>query len=684
MFFKVGEYYLDTQEMSLRINEQSILLEPKVFAVLMYFIEHNDRYISMEELHENLWQGRCVSDAAVRRIISKIRIVLNDDHKEPIYLQSLPKRGYKLICPVSQIAETLTPEETKKSIIVENNDAKKIKRFLFVSVATIFLLLLTYFIYKNVDDKAQVVTKVIDSVLSDKKELAVSTDGKYIAFTSKFSHEKDYHIYLKNQKSQAVKVLVDNTKLPLGLAFSNDNRWLYFSDNLDGGAVIKQVDLKNEAHKTNTLVSDFYFIADVFTDSGEENVVYFSGQKRQQSAMLIYKLNLEGELEEITSVAQKGSYDTQGSISPDSGNLAVLRAYSDSKRNSIRVLNLKSGRTLFNHIQNSVIYDVLWLDEEHIILLDSQKLTKINIKTGDLQTIMLNMNRLIALTRVSINTLLAIKDNDTVNTLIEKKLPLSDFKNIEMIQEKQSEQGIIEAYQPIGNKVWMVIKENGVNSLVFYEKTKANKKITLVSTEKSLKLLSSSTAGHYVLLKLQERITILNTSDNSLTYLSKADELIGDVTFSLDEKSVLYTRKNNGEWQVFVHDVEKDKKNIIFNGYRFIRPFNGGYVLGDDTGRLSRFDMQNETITPILVNISTEKNTNWEIINNKILWSTHNLKNTIFNEVDLNDVETLSLESKMFDFGVIRPKFYVDKANSLIVVKSKGNRHSEIISINIQ
>eukprot|EP00764_Aduncisulcus_paluster_P011905 gnl/Carplike_NY0171/4840_a6597_218.p1 GENE.gnl/Carplike_NY0171/4840_a6597_218~~gnl/Carplike_NY0171/4840_a6597_218.p1 ORF type:complete len:685 (-),score=18.06 gnl/Carplike_NY0171/4840_a6597_218:681-2735(-) len=684
MFFKVGEYYLDTQEMSLRINEQSILLEPKVFAVLMYFIEHNDRYISMEELHENLWQGRCVSDAAVRRIISKIRIVLNDDHKEPIYLQSLPKRGYKLICPVSQIAETLTPEETKKSIIVENNDAKKIKRFLFVAVATIFLLLLTYFIYKNVDDKAQVVTKVIDSVLSDKKELAVSTDGKYIAFTSKFSHEKDYHIYLKNQKSQAVKVLVDNTKLPLGLAFSNDNRWLYFSDNLDGGAVIKQVDLKNEAHKTNTLVSDFYFIADVFTDSGEENVVYFSGQKRQQSAMLIYKLNLEGELEEITSVAQKGSYDTQGSISPDSGNLAVLRAYSDRKRNSIRVLNLKSGRTLFNHIQNSVIYDVLWLDEEHIILLDSQKLTKINIKTGDLQTIMLNMNRLIALTRVSINTLLAIKDNDTVNTLIEKKLPLSDFKNIEMIQEKQSEQGIIEAYQPIGNKVWMVIKENGVNSLVFYEKTKANKKVTLVSTEKSLKLLSSSTAGHYVLLKLQERITILNTSDNSLTYLSKADELIGDVTFSLDEKSVLYTRKNNGEWQVFVHDVEKDKKNIIFNGYRFIRPFNGGYVLGDDTGRLSRFDMQNETITPILVNISTEKNTNWEIINNKILWSTHNLKNTIFNEVDLNDVETLSLESKMFDFGVIRPKFYVDKANSLIVVKSKGNRHSEIISINIQ
>ncbi|WOC26269.1 winged helix-turn-helix domain-containing protein [Pseudoalteromonas sp. N1230-9] len=684
MFFKIGECYLNTQEMSLRINEQSILLEPKVFAVLMYFIEHNDRYISMEELHENLWQGRCVSDAAVRRIISKIRIVLNDDHKEPTYLQSLPKRGYKLICPVSQIAETSTSEETEKPISVKNNDAKKNKRFLFIVIATLFLFSLTYFIYKNIDKEVHVVTKVIDSVISDKKTLTVSNDGKYIAFTSKFSHEKDYHIYLKNQKNEVVKVLVDNTKLPLGLAFSNDNRHLYFSDNVDGVALLKLVDLKDEAHKTNTLVSDFYFIADVFTDSSEENVVYFSGQKSQQSAMLIYKLNLEGDLEEITSVAQKGAYDTQGSISPGSGKLAVLRAYSDRKRSSIRVLDLKSGRMLFNHTQNSVIYDVLWFDEEHIILLDSQKLTKINIKTGDSQRITVNINRLIALSRVSINTLLAIKDNDTINTLIEKKLPLSDFKNIEMIQEKQSKQGIIEAYHPIGNKVWMVINESRVNSLVFYEKAKVDKKVTLMSTEKPLKLISSSTSGQYVLLKLQERITILNTFDNSLTYLTKADDLIGDVAFSLDEKSVLYTRKNNGEWQVFMYDIGKKKQNIIFNGYRFIRPFNAGYVLGDDTGRLSRFDTEKEMVAPMLVNISTEKNTNWEIINNKIVWSTHNLKSTIFNEVDLYDADTLSIESKTFDFGVIRPRFYVDKTNSLIVVKSKGNRHSEIVSISIQ
>jgi len=49
MLIRIGKCYLNTEEMSLLVDEQSIILEPKVFAVLMYFIEHNDRYISMAD-----------------------------------------------------------------------------------------------------------------------------------------------------------------------------------------------------------------------------------------------------------------------------------------------------------------------------------------------------------------------------------------------------------------------------------------------------------------------------------------------------------------------------------------------------------------------------------------------------------------------------------------------------------
>ncbi len=98
---ELGSYILDKEEMTLANNGDTVKLEPKVLALLTYLVENENRYISMTELHENVWQDRCVSDAAVRRAIGKLRLLFNDDHKTPSYIQSIPKRGYKLICQIS-------------------------------------------------------------------------------------------------------------------------------------------------------------------------------------------------------------------------------------------------------------------------------------------------------------------------------------------------------------------------------------------------------------------------------------------------------------------------------------------------------------------------------------------------------------------------------------------------------
>jgi DNA-binding winged helix-turn-helix (wHTH) protein len=112
----IGGYILDANEMTLSREGSSVKLEPKVLEVLSYFCENENRYISMSELHENVWKDRCVSDAAVRRAIGKLRQLFNDDHKDPSFIQSLPKRGYKLICQVSHITN-----ETSASISINNN-----------------------------------------------------------------------------------------------------------------------------------------------------------------------------------------------------------------------------------------------------------------------------------------------------------------------------------------------------------------------------------------------------------------------------------------------------------------------------------------------------------------------------------------------------------------------------------
>ncbi|TMO75191.1 transcriptional regulator [Pseudoalteromonas sp. S3785] len=97
----IGEYTFDSLQQSLTKEDSLYTLEPKCMQVLSYLIEQQPRIVSLEELHNNVWENQIVTDTAVRRVISKLRVALNDnDTKNPKYIKSVMKRGYQLIAEV--------------------------------------------------------------------------------------------------------------------------------------------------------------------------------------------------------------------------------------------------------------------------------------------------------------------------------------------------------------------------------------------------------------------------------------------------------------------------------------------------------------------------------------------------------------------------------------------------------
>lgn len=98
----IGDFKFNSTEQSLSNGQQSTLLEPKCMQVLSYLIEHQPRIVSLEELHTNIWQNQIVTDTAVRRVISKLRVAFSDtDTKNPKYIKSIMKRGYQLTADVT-------------------------------------------------------------------------------------------------------------------------------------------------------------------------------------------------------------------------------------------------------------------------------------------------------------------------------------------------------------------------------------------------------------------------------------------------------------------------------------------------------------------------------------------------------------------------------------------------------
>ena len=60
--------------------------------------------IGRDELIESVWKHPHVSDEALSRCISLLRHALGDDRSQPRYLETIPKRGYRLIVPVEVAA----------------------------------------------------------------------------------------------------------------------------------------------------------------------------------------------------------------------------------------------------------------------------------------------------------------------------------------------------------------------------------------------------------------------------------------------------------------------------------------------------------------------------------------------------------------------------------------------------
>jgi DNA-binding winged helix-turn-helix (wHTH) protein/CheY-like chemotaxis protein len=72
-------------------------IEPKAMDVLCVLAANAGRTVTREALLEEVWAGRLVVEAALSRIILALRSSLGDDARAPTYIETVPKRGYRLL-----------------------------------------------------------------------------------------------------------------------------------------------------------------------------------------------------------------------------------------------------------------------------------------------------------------------------------------------------------------------------------------------------------------------------------------------------------------------------------------------------------------------------------------------------------------------------------------------------------
>src|SRR6202012_3314182 len=106
MIYRFDDFELDTALIELRERGEAIAIEPQVFALLCFLIENRERVVTKEEIIQQIWSGRIVSDSALSSRIKSARRALCDDGNAQSVIRTVHGVGFRFMRDVAADASS--------------------------------------------------------------------------------------------------------------------------------------------------------------------------------------------------------------------------------------------------------------------------------------------------------------------------------------------------------------------------------------------------------------------------------------------------------------------------------------------------------------------------------------------------------------------------------------------------
>ena len=109
----LGPFQIDQERQEITKNGEKLKVQGKVYQVLMTLLEKPGQIVTREELRQRLWpaETHVNFDANVNTTVNKLRLALGDSSDKPVYIETIPRKGYSLLVQpeVSATARALDP-----------------------------------------------------------------------------------------------------------------------------------------------------------------------------------------------------------------------------------------------------------------------------------------------------------------------------------------------------------------------------------------------------------------------------------------------------------------------------------------------------------------------------------------------------------------------------------------------
>jgi DNA-binding winged helix-turn-helix (wHTH) protein len=196
---RIGSFELDIQAGELRQDGFKARLQGQPREILAMLLEHPGDVVTRDELRRRLWPDHTFVDFdhGLNRAINKLRETLGDDADKPRYIETLPRRGYRLIAPVEPVGAlplssngelSIKPVEVRTPLPLQEAATRQM-RWRLIVVAMLGIIMAAIFALWFVTYRAQRKPELKQRRLTANPVdhpiwgAAISPDGKYLAYS---------------------------------------------------------------------------------------------------------------------------------------------------------------------------------------------------------------------------------------------------------------------------------------------------------------------------------------------------------------------------------------------------------------------------------------------------------------------------------------------------------------------
>jgi|GEM_PF-4100013 len=411
--WQLGEWYLDAPSRQLIVNDNPISITAKMQDVLLVLLIHSGRPVTKEKIYQLVWPDVMVSEQLIARAISDLRKVFSDDPKNPKYIETLPKAGYRWL------AEAAVKNETAKNheLAANSNKTSKFNPWLTGFLVSVFIVV-AYLGFKG-NDTLQTASPDTSIKFSEASPVTseagienaptISPDGSTLAYVYTAPERDVSQIVLSRLGNQQLLAKVPFNRATVlkqfAPRFSPDGEKLAFtqySQQLQTCEVYwLQLNKMAEQFKVGDCSNRFMMSLDWSSDSKQ---LFFTQDITPQKRALVMADLHQGNTRQISFPLLDGTTDYSPRVSPDGKRLLFVRGQlKPSHHSAVFVLALDGkadGKTdrkadiksqikaqqLTKLKQQNNVFGIAWFNSDSVIYsLDreaDQALRLLSLKNG--------------------------------------------------------------------------------------------------------------------------------------------------------------------------------------------------------------------------------------------------------------------------------------------------------------